>query len=54
MQIVSENIILKNTNEFSSEYIESELASRNLDVVRWAIIDIQEDVFTVCVSHVTI
>lgn len=54
MQIISENINIKNINEFSTEYIESELKKLNLDFVRWAIVEIQEDFFTVNVSYVTI
>ena len=54
MQIVSENIEIKNIKEFSTEYIEAELQNRGLDVVRWAIVEIKDDFFTVCVSHVTI
>ena len=54
MQIISENINLKNINEFSTEYIETELKKQNLDVVRWAITDVDKDFFTVSVSHVII
>ena len=54
MQIVSKNVVMKNTGEFSTEYIENELSRLELDVIRWAIVDIKDDVFTVCVSHVTI
>ena len=54
MEIVSENIKLKNIKEFSTEYIENELNKLNLDVVRWAIVDCNELDFTVCVSHVII
>lgn len=54
MKIVSENITIKNTGDFSTEYIESELIKQGLDVVRWAIIDVNQNDFTVCVAHVTI
>lgn len=54
MQIVSENIKIRNSKEVCTEFIEGELKKLNLDVVRWAIIDSDEDYFTVCVSHVII
>ena len=54
MEIISENIKLKNINEFTTEYIEGEFKKLNLDVVRWAIVDCNESDFTVCVSHVII
>ncbi len=54
MKIISENIELKNIGTFTTEYIEGELKKRNIDFVRWAIIDINEKFFTLCVSHVII
>ena len=54
MQIVSENITLKNKKEFSTEYIEGELTKLGLDVIRWAIVDCNDSNFTVCVSHAII
>ncbi len=54
MKIISENIQLKNINTFTTEYIEEELKKMNLDIVRWAVIDINEKIFTLCVSHVII
>ncbi len=54
MKIVSENIQLKNINTFTTEYIESELRKMNIDPVRWAVIDVNENFFTLCVSHVII
>ena len=54
MQIVSENILLNNIENVCTEYIEGELKKRNLDVIRWAIVDSDENYFTVCVSHVII
>ena len=54
MKIVSENIQLKNINTFTTEYIESELRKMNMDPVRWAVIDVNENFFTLCVSHVII
>ncbi len=54
MKIVSENIQLKNINTFTTEYIETELRKMNIDPVRWAVIDVNENFFTLCVSHVII
>ena len=54
MQIISDNIKLKNNNTFSTEYIEQELRNKGFDIIRWAIVDIQNDFFTVAVSHVII
>lgn len=55
MQIVSDVVKIANTGEFITTQIESELISKGFkDVVRWAIVDIENDFFTVCVSHVII
>ncbi len=54
MKIISENLQLENINTFTTEYIEGELLKRNIDAVRWAIIDVNEKFFTICVSHVII
>ncbi len=54
MKIISENIKIKNTNTFTTEYIEGELAKMNIEPIRWAIIDINENFFTLCVSHAII
>ena len=54
MQIISENIKVQNTGEFSTEYIEKFLASQNFDVIRWAVVDVQKDFFTLAVARVII
>ena len=54
MKIISENIKIKNINTFTTEYIENELKKMKLDTVRWAVVDVKEDFFTICVSHVII
>ena len=47
MQIISEIINLPNIGEPSTEYIESELKKRNITPLRWAIVKISNDFFTI-------
>ena len=54
MKIVSDLIKIPKIHEVSTEYIESELNAHGLDVVRWAIVEVEDDYFNVCVSHVII
>ena len=55
MQIVSDTIKITNTGVFTTAHIESELMSKGFkNIVRWAIVEIESDFFTVCVSHVII
>ena len=55
MQIVSDSVKLNNIGVFTTSYIENELIKLGYkDVVRWAIVEIEEDFFTVSVSHVII
>ena len=47
MEIVSEIINIPNNGEPTTEYIESELKKRNITPLRWAIVKISNDFFTI-------
>ena len=47
MQIVSEIIDIPNNGNPSTEYIEQELKKMNIIPLRWAIVKISEDFFTI-------
>lgn len=51
MQIVSEIINIKNNNNPSTEYIESELIKNGINPLRWAIVKISKDFFTINCSY---
>ena len=47
MHIISEIINIPNMCEPTTEYIESELKKRNIIPLRWAIVKISKDFFTI-------
>jgi hypothetical protein len=47
MQIVSEIIEIEKTDNPTTEYIESELKKRGITPLRWAIVKISEDNYTI-------
>jgi hypothetical protein len=47
MQIVSENIDIPKIGNPTVEYIESELKNRGIKPLRWAIVKISNDFFTI-------
>ena len=51
MAIVSENINIKNTGEPSTEYVENELKKSGIVPLRWAIVKISKDFFTINVAY---
>lgn len=51
MQIVSEHINIINNGEPTTEYIENELKKKNIKPVRWAIVKISKDFFTIICSY---
>ena len=51
MAIVSENINIKNTGEPSTEYVETELKKSGIVPLRWAIVKISKDFFTINVAY---
>ena len=50
MEIVSELVDLPNIGEFSTEYIENELTKRNINALRWAIVNVRDKIFTVSLA----
>lgn len=54
MQIESKIIEIENTKDFSVEYVESQLQQRNIEPLRWAIVDINEKTFSINVAYETI
>lgn len=52
MKIINKQIFIKAIDNVTSDYIETELQKLNIDVLRWAIVDIQDNLYTVNVSCV--
>lgn len=50
--IKSENIKIKKIDGFDNLYIEQELKALGLNIVRWAVIDVNENFVTVSVSYI--
>ena len=50
--ILSKDVKIDKINEFSGEYIESELKKQGYDVLRWAITEISDSQYTVSISYV--
>lgn len=51
MQVVSEIIEIPNNNAPSVEYIESEFTKRNINALRWAIVHVDDKMYTVSVAN---
>lgn len=51
MQVVSELVDITNCGVFTTEYIESELTKRNINPLRWAIVNVGDKIFTVSVAN---
>lgn len=50
--ITSKEIKIKKLDEFSSQYVNGELEKRNLDVLRWAVTDVDDEFYTVNIAIV--
>lgn len=50
--IASKEIKIKKLDEFSSQYINEELEKMNLDVLRWAVTDVDDEFYTVNIAIV--
>lgn len=50
--ITSKEIKIKKLDEFSSQYINEELEKKNLDVLRWAVTDVDDEFYTVNIAIV--
>ena len=53
MQVISKLIKIKNNNNPSTEYIEQELKKRNINPLRWAVVKVDFDYYTVSVADLT-
>ena len=51
MQIVSELIDIPNNGRPSTEYIEKELTIRNIKPLRWAVVHVDDKMYTVSVAN---
>ncbi len=51
MSIVSEILEIENNANPTTEYIESELSKRGIEPLRWAIVKISKDFFTINVAY---
>lgn len=50
--ITTKEIKIKRNNEFSSEYIEQQLTMLGLDVLRWAVVDCNDETYTLSLAIV--
>ncbi len=51
MQVISELIEIKNKQTPTVEYIEQELTKRNINPLRWAIVYVDDKIYTVSVAN---
>lgn len=51
MSIVSEIYDIKNNGNPSTEYVENELKKQGIEPLRWAIVKISKDFFTINVAY---
>lgn len=51
MQVISELIEIPNNHALTTEYIESELTKRNINPLRWAVVNISDTIYTVSVAN---
>ena len=51
MQVISELVEVENNGQPTTEYIEKELTKRNINPLRWAIVNVSDKIFTVSVAN---
>lgn len=51
MNVISELIEIPNNHAPSVEYIENELTKRNINPLRWAIVNVSDKIYTVSVAN---
>ncbi len=51
MQVISELIEIPNNGNPTTEYIENELTKRNINPLRWAIVHVNDKIYTVSVAN---
>ena len=50
MRIESRIVKIKNNNTPTTEYIEKELNDQNINPIRWAIVEVSEEYYTISVA----
>ena len=53
MQVKSKLIEIKNNGLPTTKYIEQELTKRNISPLRWAIVDVNDKIYTISVANLT-
>ncbi|MBR1776660.1 hypothetical protein IJ750_06290 [bacterium] len=51
MQVESKLVEIPNNGNPTVEYIENELTKRNINPLRWAIVNVSDTIFTVSVAN---
>lgn len=51
MQVISELIEIPNNGNPTTEYIENELTKRSINPLRWAIVHVNDKIYTVSVAN---
>ena len=51
MQVISELIEIPNSGNPTVEYIENELTKRNINPLRWAVVHVDDKIYTVSVAN---
>ena len=54
MRIVSETVEIENNNNPSVEYIEGELTKRNINPLRWAVVHVNDKIYTLSVAKIEV
>ena len=49
--IVSDNIVINNVENISTEYIENELKKTGIDPIRWAITKVEQETLTITLAY---
>ena len=52
MKAISEIIEIPNNGNPTTEYIEQELTKRNINPLRWAIVDVSDKMYTVSIANI--
>ena len=50
MRVESKLISIKNNDNISTEYVESELQKLNINPLRWAVVDVNDKIFKISVA----
>ena len=50
MKAMSKIVEIENNNKPTTEYIESELIKRNINPLRWALVNVSDTIYTISVT----